>query len=154
MAKIGMKPVNNGTRFIGRICNKHPHLGGLRLISNRTCLGCHRERWATLSKARAKTAVGLAYANRKREAQINRRKLEKEKVFARYGEGCAICGFNDMRALTIDHIDQKGAKHTQPNGKRYTGPWLYRWLIGNKFPKGFRTLCANCQMIVFKEASK
>lgn len=30
-------------RYIGKICTKHPELGGLRLKSNYGCLGCHNQ---------------------------------------------------------------------------------------------------------------
>ncbi len=32
-------------RFVGNICAKHPELEGLRLKSNRNCIGCSKERW-------------------------------------------------------------------------------------------------------------
>ena len=145
-----MKRVSK-TRYIGKICVKHPELGGERLRSTYGCVRCHRERWLALSAKRKGTKVGLAYTNRKRLHQIKRREDEKAAVFNKYGAICVLCGFNDRRALTIDHVKQDGAKHRMPNGKRYTGPWLYRWLIKHKFPKGFRTLCCNCQTIIYQE---
>lgn len=153
MGITGMKRLSE-TRYVGKVCEKHPELGGERLISTRGCVGCKRERWSKLNKARKETPTGIEYANRKRESQIKRRELEKDTVFQHYGKQCVVCGFDDERALTIDHKNQRGTDHRMPNGKRYTGPWLYRWLIKNGLPEGFRTLCANCQMIVFKEASK
>ena len=55
---------------------------------------------------------------------------------------CAHCGFNDIRALSIDHINGGGHSHT----KNLTET-LYNWLRRNKYPEGFQVLCMNCQFI-------
>ena len=64
---------------------------------------------------------------------------------------CQLCGFSDLRALTIDHIDGGGDSHRQELSKslsRTPGPWrLYRWLRDNGYPAGYRVLCMNCQFI-------
>ncbi len=148
-----MKPQNE-TRYFGKICAKHPELAGERMISTRGCVACKRERWVKSNRARKSTAVGVAYAERKRESQKDRRLRERIEVFTHYGQVCSECGFSDSRALTIDHTNQRGAEHKKPDGRRYTGVWLYRWLIKNGMPSGFRTLCANCQMVVYQEANK
>jgi hypothetical protein len=68
------------------------------------------------------------------------RAKERELVFQHYGKVCSGCGISDYRVLTIDHTDGGGCAHR----KRIKMP-LYRWLIRNGFPNGFRTLCHNCQ---------
>lgn len=94
----------------------------------------------------ARTETGLtastARARRKRERY-------HQLVYNHYGRVCSICDFDDMRALSIDHVNQQGIKHVRPNGKRYAGGHLRAWLVANKFPSGFRTLCMNCQAIEF-----
>lgn len=75
----------------------------------------------------------------------------KSDVFNHYGRSCARCGFDNEVALTIDHEGQKGALHRTAAGFRYAGIHLYRWLRRNGFPSGFRTLCYNCQIIVYRE---
>ena len=79
----------------------------------------------------------------------------KEKVFAHYGpngemrcswEGCEV---RDVDMLSIDHLDGNGGKHRLETGK---GFMFYRWLIRNKYPDSFQTLCMNHQ--VKKEALK
>lgn len=55
------------------------------------------------------------------------------------------CGFSDIRALTIDHIDGGGRSHrikTAGSG----GHNFYRWLKTHNYPSGYGVLCANCQM--------
>jgi hypothetical protein len=69
----------------------------------------------------------------------------KREVFQHYGNGtvsCVKCGFDDARALSIDHINGGGRKHI----KQIRGNF-YKWLAKNNFPKGYQTLCMNCQWI-------
>lgn len=70
-----------------------------------------------------------------------RRKANKLIVFQHYSNGfvkCDCCGEPDERFLTVEHENNDGAKHRKTIGD------IYAWLIRNKFPKGFRILCFNC----------
>jgi hypothetical protein len=74
--------------------------------------------------------------------QRNRRAQDRALVFAYYGTSCACCGEARDVFLSIDHIDGEGAAHRRElNG----AIGFYRWLVKNRFPSGFRTLCMNCQ---------
>jgi hypothetical protein len=71
--------------------------------------------------------------------------LRKILVLTHYGNGkcaCTKCGYTDIRALSIDHINGAGGKH-----RRITGSMFYLWLINNNYPDGLTTLCMNCQFI-------
>ena len=59
------------------------------------------------------------------------------------GGKCVKCGFNDIRALSVDHINGGGSKHR----KELNGVSIYKWLVDNDFPPGFQILCMNCQFI-------
>ena|SRR3990167_10532908 len=77
----------------------------------------------------------------------------RAQVLSHYGKGkcaCVRCGFDDIRALSIDHINNNGSKHLKEISKSY-GTSLYLWLRRNNFPLGFQTLCMNCQFIKNKE---
>ncbi len=66
-------------------------------------------------------------------------------ILSHYSNGtmkCARCGFDDIRALSIDHINGGGAPH-----RRKTGNDVYGWLKRNGFPEGYQVLCMNCQLI-------
>jgi len=68
------------------------------------------------------------------------------KVLLHYCDGnikCAKCPYTDIRALSIDHINNDGSKHRKQVGHNY----VYRWIIKNNFPSGFQVLCMNCQFI-------
>jgi len=76
-------------------------------------------------------------------AAHNKRLRDKNKqaVLDHYGHACACCGEARSAFLTIDHIDGGGNKHRKEIGG---SAHLHSWLIKNKFPDGFRTLCFNC----------
>ena len=69
-------------------------------------------------------------------------------VLTHYGNdkcACVKCGFSDLRALSIDHINAGGKAHKaslKRNGVRF-----YRWLQKNNYPLEYQTLCMNCQWI-------
>ncbi len=70
----------------------------------------------------------------------------KVKVLTHYGGGkckCIICGFADIRALSIDHIEGGGNEHRRTMGRSN----IYKWLVENDYPEGYQTLCMNCQFI-------
>ena len=72
----------------------------------------------------------------------------KAKVLTHYGNGrcaCVKCGFDDIRALTIDHINGGGAEHRRKIGSYAHS--IYPWLRINGYPDGYQTLCMNCQWI-------
>ena len=71
----------------------------------------------------------------------------KREVYAHYGGGaigCCRCGFGDIRALSIDHINGGGNQHRVETGR---GNSFWRWLKKNNYPSGFQILCMNCQFI-------
>ena len=77
-----------------------------------------------------------------------KRRLEKVGVMNHYSNGtmcCVRCGFSDIRALSIDHINGGGTKHRIELGR--TGEAFYRWLRMNGYPEGYQVLCHNCQWI-------
>ncbi len=81
-------------------------------------------------------------SGKKSLAMSARQRQQKEQCLAAYGQQCVRCGFPDIRALSIDHIDGGGSQHRREIRRHF-----YRWLIANNFPPGFQTLCMNCQFI-------
>lgn len=129
-------------QYTGKVCEKHPELAGLRVESTRACVGCKRERVSKWKKDNSSKSAA--------SAQRSKQKI-KDLVFEHYGKKCSCCGFDDMRALSIDHTNQDGAEHRKNVLKSTSSDKLYRWLVANDFPKEFRTLCYNCQIIAYKE---
>ena len=65
-------------------------------------------------------------------------------VLQHYSKGvpqCACCGELIYEFLTIDHVE---GKKKWNHDLSYVGHKLYRWLIRNGFPDGFKVLCCNC----------
>ena len=86
-----------------------------------------------------RAAQHQANLEKDRRKSIEYNRLLKVKVFAHYGNKCAFCGDANFNHLSVDHINNDGAEHRR-NGVKAGGS-LYRWLIKNKFPDGFQTLC-------------
>lgn len=90
----------------------------------------------------------IANTERYAKATEERAKLRVE-TLSHYGGGecaCVACGFQDIRALSIDHINGDGHKQRKEL-KIQGGVRLYAWLKTNFYPKGYQTLCMNCQFI-------
>ena len=65
----------------------------------------------------------------------------KKEIMDNYGGCfCSICGYNNIQALTIDHIFGGGRKHREHTTKR-GGYSFYLWIKRNNYPKLFRVLC-------------
>ena len=72
----------------------------------------------------------------------------KRRVLTHYGGGelvCVKCGFNDIRALSIDHLNNNGYEHRKE--MKRTGVNFYRLLEKQEYPRGYQTLCMNCNFI-------
>lgn len=132
---------------------KHPLL-------DKQCLTCgisfHTKtsdsRWSYCSKRCKIRSPGrrLYYQNHKEEWKEynkeynSRRNYElKMDVYKHYSPElkCPKCGFDDIRALSIDHVNGGGRNKTAY--KR----WLYKWIIDHNYPAEFQILCMNCQWI-------
>lgn len=73
----------------------------------------------------------------------------KIEVLTHYGNGkfaCVKCGFGDIRALTLDHINGGGYQERKKIGGA-GGVNLYYLLRKQGYPEGYQTLCMNCQFI-------
>lgn len=120
--------------YFGAVCKYCPELKGERWVGLRHCIGLNshytKEYWNTKSK----------------QTRLRTRQL----VFEAYGNVCSICGITDQDVLTVDHTAQNGADHRRSLGFKGGGQ-MYTWLKRNNFPDGFRLLCANCNIKVFRQ---
>lgn len=78
---------------------------------------------------------------RSRDYQRDRILKQRLKVLARLGNKCVRCGFSDIRALQIDHIEGGGSEEI----RKYTSQIYKRYLERNC--EGLQLLCANCNWI-------
>lgn len=73
---------------------------------------------------------------------INHKLNKRLMVLHHYGgtpPKCTCCGETIIEFLTIDHINEDGAKH-----RRKLKSNIENWLIKNDYPDGFQILCRNC----------
>lgn len=109
---------------------------------------------------RVKASRKRYYQSRKevqREEQRKRNIDIKTEILTHYGHGvlaCVRCGFSDIRALSIDHIDGNGSQHRKGLGLKTGGQPFYLWLKKDNYPPEFQTLCMNCQFIRKDEAKQ
>lgn len=72
------------------------------------------------------------------------REALKLEVLSIYGQSCVVCGFSDIDALQIDHINNDGAEERRSlGGQNFSGWKFYEHLKKNNWPSGYQTLCAN-----------
>src|SRR5205085_10339966 len=112
-------------------------------------LAAHKE-WVRNNKAYKKRydqKYWAATSQEARQRQNDRLRIYyrrvTQKVFGLYGNKCARCGFDDSRALQLDHIDGGGRRL-----KEERGPRLCAEILAGKHPRHkFQLLCANCNWI-------
>ena len=93
------------------------------------------------------TDRGKAAQKRSQESWYNR---TIGAIYGVLGSKCIKCGFVDIRALQIDHINGDGAEHRKKNGNSnsYYSSILKSVIAGeNKY----QILCANCNFIKARE---
>lgn len=77
------------------------------------------------------------------EKQKRKAYAMKDLVYEKYGGYvCKCCGESTKEFLTLDHVNNDGAKHRRELGKGVSH--LYRWIIKNNFPPIFEVMCYNC----------
>ena len=92
----------------------------------------------------------IYYKNNKNKFNKYRRKMHREnkiKDLFHYSNGtmsCVKCGYSDIRALEIDHINNDGAEHRKKVGSSWD---FYLRLIKNDYPEGYQVLCRNCNWL-------
>lgn len=85
--------------------------------------------------------------NGERKAQ-ERLKLQTIEKYSKGKMCCLQCGYSNIDALVLDHINDDGAEQRKIlGGKRVTGICFYKKLRTLNFPSGFQVLCANCNTI-------
>ena len=101
-----------------------------------------------MTKQEYQAAYRAKNRERLRQYQRDRKFQFKLTVLDHYGKMCAECGFSDLRALQIDHVNDNGAEERKAlGGQKFSGWKFYEWLIKQGLPDGYQTLCANCNNI-------
>ena len=80
-----------------------------------------------------------------KEQRIKKNLDLKKEVLSHYSPElkCIKCSYNDVRALSLDHIEGNGRKHKLSNNINH----MYRWVKKNNYPQIFQVLCMNCNWL-------
>ena len=113
------------------------------------CLVCYEKQRDSTTKGKRLSQRKYREENRDkiRASQRNAKKRKKEEIHTLLGNKCVKCGFDDNRALQIDHINGGGyteRKEYSKNPSKYYKNILDSIL--NKENK-YQLLCANCNWI-------
>jgi len=87
---------------------------------------------------------------RKNRQTKEQRALLRTEILYNYSGGkmvCSRCGFDDVRALDLDHIENGGGSHRKQIGRRGATYDIYAALKRDNFPSGYQVLCRNCNWI-------
>lgn len=97
---------------------------------------CHR--WRMKNKFRIKELFSIYW------------KKQRDLVYDHYGRVCKCCGETEQKFLSIDHINNDGAKQRDKafgkriNGRYHNGSMYYYHIVKNGFPTDLQILCMNC----------
>jgi hypothetical protein len=141
------------------VCNKER---GWRRWECRSCTAKRVRAWTEKSKDRIRAymrqwhvehrdeaiaraaAWSAAHPERRRQISLaHYYRLQHEAMLAYGGYRCRCCGETEPMFLTIDHVNNDGARHREEIGS-LGGARFYRWLRDRGFPLGFQVLCMNC----------
>lgn len=118
--------------------------------NRKKCLAYAAAYYRKNRKKRKEYAVAYRRSNRAKLTRYEVERCHKDKllVLTRYGKRRKLCcrwhdcGIRDLDMLTLDHINNNGARHREQIGM---GSKMYRWIIKHNFPTGFQTLCGGHQ---------
>lgn len=91
------------------------------------------------------TGLSTYCANHEREHVKQWNRKRRQKFLQDMGGKCVRCGFDDWRALQVDHIDSDGAEERAEKGFRHDSNKWYAHVLAH--PERYQLLCANCNTI-------
>lgn len=100
----------------------------------------HREQQIAAVERSSKTERGR---KRKRDNQNRYNRELRAALLDMIGTRCVRCGFDDPRALQIDHVNGGGRRHRS----QFKSTKKYYKAIMESGGTGYQTLCANCNQI-------
>lgn len=134
---------------ICRKCGESKPLSGFYLRASGRYHGACKDCFIKKQKSRRFDGNREAFLENERQWTKEYRAQLRDETFAAYGGYvCACCGETERSFLTIDHINNDGAKFRKNvlGNRGFAGYHTYRWLRANGYPQdGLQVLCMNCQ---------
>ena len=127
---MGQTRTDGGVRLYRELHKKHPE--GYQVL----CSNCNMMKEIRGHKNHSKNPIAIKSRYYK--------KRSKKQVLEHYSNGelkCVCCGFAEIDGLTIDHIE---GRKKMGHDETFRATTIYAWIKRNNFPKGFQTLCMNC----------
>lgn len=117
----------------------YSRLRPLRRINGKNNPEYQKWYWVNISKPNG-------YLERNRVNSLKHHRLQRQRIIDALGGKCVRCGFSDVRALQIDHVNGNGAKERR-QFKHYTSCriMIYQKILNGS--KEYQLLCANCNWI-------
>lgn len=132
-------------------CNKNIHSKPLETCTEPKHFNCFHNKKAKCNRYRTRRRKGDPYYGRgltKEQCAAKSREYTRNLRFAlllKFGNKCSICGYDDHRALQIDHKKNNGSIER----KKYT--WKLRKMMlkmsQKELEENYQLLCANCHTI-------
>jgi hypothetical protein len=125
---------------------------GIYKEGQRICRKCHAEKSRRYTKAhperlrKSRKLYRKKYGDRLRKTHREKYAEVRLDVLTHYSGSpskCSCCGEDNIKFLTIDHINNNGAK----DRKKHRSTWaFFIWIKKNNYPEGLQILCYNCNM--------
>lgn len=141
----------NGKEYTRNYYKTHKDLWVGYYLKNKEAIDEYHKEYRKKNKHKAYETLKEWKANNRdwyNSTELKRNRRLKEQTLTHYSNdklSCVICGESRLDCLSIDHINGNGTEHRRKLGRN--GNSFYRWLKGNNYPDGYRTLCMNCQFI-------
>lgn len=117
---------------------KHKHY-----VENKDRYRKLNKEWLNQNKEHYRTYKAEWYKSKAEELK-ERRLFDKKIVYEAYGNKCSCCGENNIKFLSIDHVNNDGYKERK--GRGGSSDQIMRNIIKNNFPNTYQLLCFNCNL--------
>jgi len=114
-----------------------------KLIADGLCIDCEQP---SGGKHRCSACASVSYERTKMRAQ----EIKVEVMTAYGGAHCACCSEAEISMLALDHIGQNAAALRRNKLETTGGFRMYSRLRTLGYPPGYRVLCWNCNIAVFR----
>ena len=174
MDKVETKSKHCGEKFYADL---HDIKKGKSTYCSKTCFyeECRKRRCKHLDCNKAHFGLGYCRKHYRQLPEVKKRENKRTRIYAKenvlllkrrvknhqikirnklllhYSDGtlkCAKCGFDDVRALEIDHINNDGNKDRKKYGRK---AYCFYIDLAKKLPEGYQVLCKNCNWIKYIE---
>ena len=119
----------------------------LYFINNKEKVKKQVKKYQEKNKEVLKSKRKIKY-NKNPEIYKEREKVYRSKikmlVYNHYGSFCKCCGENNVKFLSIDHVNNDGNKERKTKGGSTN--YLYNKIINQDFPNRYQILCFNCNL--------